>query len=92
MVEAPPLETFEVKLHEALSNLVKLEMSLLTAEGSDKMVFKGHLQPNAFCDSMIERADGSFLCSLGLKDSKEHRLKAGLACLYFSCQRSWTGA
>jgi len=34
-VEAPPLETFKVRLDGALSNLVCLKMSLLTAGGLD---------------------------------------------------------
>jgi len=33
VVEAPCLETFKVRLDGALSNLVWLKMSLLTAEG-----------------------------------------------------------
>jgi len=33
VVEAPFLETFKVKLDRALSNLIKLKMSLLTAGG-----------------------------------------------------------
>jgi len=32
VVEAPPLETFQVRLDGALSNLIVLKMSLLTAE------------------------------------------------------------
>ena len=33
VVEAPTLETFKVRLDGALSNLVELKMSLLTAGG-----------------------------------------------------------
>lgn len=33
VVNALPLETFKVSLHEALSSLIWLEMSLLIAEG-----------------------------------------------------------
>jgi len=33
VVEAPSLETFNVRLDRALSNLIQLKMSLLTAEG-----------------------------------------------------------
>jgi len=33
VVEAPPLETFKARLDGALSNLVWLEMSLITAGG-----------------------------------------------------------
>jgi len=32
-VEAPSLETFKARLDGALSNLIQLKMSLLTAEG-----------------------------------------------------------
>jgi len=35
MVDAPSLETFKVRLDGALSNLIELKMSLLTAEGLD---------------------------------------------------------
>lgn len=43
VVEAPALEAFKG------SNLVKLEMSLITAGGLEKMAFQGPFQPNAFC-------------------------------------------
>ena len=33
VVDAPSLETFEVRLDGALSNLIELKMSLLTAGG-----------------------------------------------------------
>jgi len=35
VVDAPPLESFKVRLHGALSNLIELKMALLTAEGLD---------------------------------------------------------
>jgi len=35
VVEAPSLETFQVRLAGALSNLIELKMSLLTAWGLD---------------------------------------------------------
>jgi len=35
VVDAPSLETFKVRLVGALSNLIQLEVSLLTAEGLD---------------------------------------------------------
>jgi len=53
VVEAPPLETFKVRLDGALSNLVWLKMSLLTAEGLGWMTSKGPFQPKASYDSMI---------------------------------------
>jgi len=52
-VEVASLGTFKVWLDEALSNLMELKMSLLTAGGLDLMTSKGPLQPKAFCDSMI---------------------------------------
>ena len=33
VVDAPSLETFKARLDRALSNLIQLNMSLLTAEG-----------------------------------------------------------
>lgn len=50
VVKAPFLETFEVKLDEALGNL----MSLLTAEGLDRMTFKGHFKPDALYDEFYD--------------------------------------
>jgi len=35
VMEAPSLETYKARLDSALSNLVKLKMSLLTAGGLD---------------------------------------------------------
>jgi len=45
VVDAPSLETFKVRLDAALSNLMCLKMSLLTARGLDQMAFKGAFQP-----------------------------------------------
>jgi len=51
MVEAPSLEKFKARLDGALSKLIQLKMSLLTAGGVGYMVSKGPLQPKAFYDS-----------------------------------------
>jgi len=48
VVEAPCLETFKIWLDGALSNLMWLKMSLLTAGGLDYMTSKGPFQPKAF--------------------------------------------
>jgi len=45
LVNAPTLETFKVRLDGALSNLIQLKMSLLTAGGLDWMALKGPFQP-----------------------------------------------
>jgi len=45
VVNAPPLETLNVRLDGALSNLTELKMSLLTAGGLNEMAFKGPFQP-----------------------------------------------
>jgi len=55
-VEAPSLETFKVRVDRALSNLVWLEMSLLTAGGLGCMGSEGPFQPKAFHDSMEDGA------------------------------------
>jgi len=47
----PSLETFQARLDGALSNLVWLKMSLLTAGGLGQMTSKGPSQPKAFYDS-----------------------------------------
>ena len=47
------LETFKARLDGALSNLIQLKMSLLTAGGLDKMAFKGCFQPKPFCGPTI---------------------------------------
>jgi len=49
-VEAPSLETFKVGLDGALSNLIQLKMSLLTAEWVGLMTSKGPFQPKLFYD------------------------------------------
>jgi len=43
VVEAPPLQTFKVRLGGALSNLIYSQMTLLTAAGLDYMIFNGLL-------------------------------------------------
>jgi len=53
VVDAPSLETFQARLDGALSNLVWLKMSLLTARGLGWMASKGPFPPKAFYDSMI---------------------------------------
>ena len=42
--DAPFLETFRVRLHQALGNLIWLCVSLFFAEELDKMTFKGSFQ------------------------------------------------
>lgn len=42
-----------VRLEGALSTLIELRVSLLTAGGLDQMTFKGHLQLKRFYDSMF---------------------------------------
>ena len=54
MAEAPSLETLKAKLDGALSNLVWLQMSLLTAGVLGQMASKGPFQPKAFYDSVIK--------------------------------------
>jgi len=49
--DAPPLEIFQARLDGALSTLIQLKMSLLTAGGVDWMAFKGPSQPNPFYDA-----------------------------------------
>jgi len=51
VVNAPSLETFQARLDRALSNLIKLEMSLLPARGLGEVTFKGPFQPQPFYDS-----------------------------------------
>lgn len=48
---APSLETFKVKLHEALATLLQLRMPLIIARRLDQMVFNGPCQPNPFYNS-----------------------------------------
>ena len=52
VVEASSLETLKVRLDGALSNLIWLKMSLLTARELDQMTFKGLFQPKLFYDSI----------------------------------------
>jgi len=53
LIDAPSLETFKARLDRALSNLVWLKMSVLTAGGLDKMTSKGPSQPKEFYDFMF---------------------------------------
>jgi len=46
--DAPSLETLKARLDGALSSLIQLEMSLLTAGGVDWVAFKGPFQPKPF--------------------------------------------
>jgi len=57
VVDAPSLETFQVRLDGALSNLIQLKMSLLTAGGLGEMTSKGPFQPKLFYDSEKMRED-----------------------------------
>ena len=52
MVNAPSLETFKVRLHRSLSNLIWLCMSLFIAGELDQMTFKGPFQLKQLDDSM----------------------------------------
>jgi len=52
VAEAPSLETFRARLDGALSNLIWLKMSLLTAGGLGYVTSKGPFQPKALYDSM----------------------------------------
>jgi len=52
VVDAPSLETFKAGLDGALSNLVWLKMSLLTAGGLGWVASKGPSQPKAFYASL----------------------------------------
>jgi len=51
--DAPSLEMFQARLDGALSTLVWLKMSLLTAGGLDWMASEGTFQPQLFYDFMI---------------------------------------
>ena len=53
VVDAPSLEAFKVRLDGALSNLIELKTSLLSAGWLGWMAFKGPSQPKAFYDSVI---------------------------------------
>lgn len=48
-----PLETLQIKLDVALSNLIYLETLLLTSGRLDKMVFEGPFQLDASYDCLI---------------------------------------
>jgi len=48
MVDAPSLESFKVRLDGALSNLIELKMSLLTAGGWVRWPLKVPSNPNHF--------------------------------------------
>ena len=52
VVDVPSLETFQVRLDRALSNLVELEVSLFVAAELDQMTLKGPFQLKRFYDSM----------------------------------------
>jgi len=56
VVDAPSLEMFKVRLDGALSNLIQLKMSLLTAGGLGQMASKGAFQPKAFYEVCRHRA------------------------------------
>jgi len=62
VVDAPSLETFKARLDGALSNLVWLKMSLLTAGGLCWMASEGPVQPKAFCGSVIFETVNFLLC------------------------------
>lgn len=51
VVEVLSLETFKVSLDRAVSNLVYMKMSPLTAVELEQMAFKGQFLPKPFCDS-----------------------------------------
>ena len=53
MGDAPSLESFQVRLDGALSTLIQVKMSLLSAGALDWMAFNSPSQARAFCDSMI---------------------------------------
>jgi len=52
-VEALPLESFKVRLDRALSKLVWLKMSLLTAGVLGQMTSNGPFQSKEFYDSVV---------------------------------------
>ena len=53
VVDAQSLETFKVRLDEALSNLIQLDMSLLTARGWTKWPLKVPPNPNYSMISIV---------------------------------------
>ena len=54
VVNAPSLEMFKARLDGALSTLIPLKMSLLTAGGLGSMASKGPFPPKAFRDPKSE--------------------------------------
>jgi len=52
MLRAPSLEPFQARLDRALSTLIRLQMSLLTAGGLGWMAFKGPFLFILFYDSI----------------------------------------
>jgi len=65
VVDAPSLETLKARLDEALSSLIQLEMSLLTAGRVDWVAFKGPFQPKPFHGSkLLHRFPGTWWCWL----------------------------
>lgn len=59
LVDAPSLETFQVRSDGALSNLIGLKMSLLSAGSWPVGLFMS--QPKPFCESVSVRASGHLL-------------------------------
>ena len=55
VVDSSSLETLKARLDGALSNLIQLKVSLLTAGELDWVGSKGAFQPKPFRDSMILR-------------------------------------
>lgn len=45
--------TFNVRLDVVLGGLIKLEVSLMTAGGLEKMTFEGAFQPYATCEYIL---------------------------------------
>ena len=89
MVDASSLETFKVRLHEALSNLVQLKMSLLIAGELDQMTCEGPFQPKLFYDSMILFDFGSGQFSNDLKKRKKMQKKKKLLRQIKGCLRKF---
>ena len=53
MVDTPSMETFKTRLDQALSNLIQLQVSLLTAGDLDQMTLKCPFQLKQFYDFML---------------------------------------
>ena len=79
VVDAPSLETFEVRLGAALSTLTELRVSLFHCRELQMMTFKGPFQLKQFYDSVIKigRCAEKASIALDVKDS----LRAGGAFL-----------